>query len=222
MKRGTAPPAPHAPTPKRQCPRCDSARQRRLMCVATTTSGAVRGERASVGQISAHFLISEVELILCNNDEKMKRGTAPPTPHAPTPKRQCPRCGSARQRRLMCVATTTPQSRHGGAQGRCLLRVALRRPSVGSRFSLNQPPGPPCGGTTSARGFLSRWSLEPEVCLSPSPSPGSGLPWSCCRQASTSVTRRGGPEPAPRWSRRTTGLLHAPCSSKRAPVIPLR
>jgi len=92
---------------------------------------------------------------------------------------------------------------------------------------LKQPPGFPCGGTASAQGFLSRWSLEPtavtrEGCLSPSPSPGSSLPWSCCRQASTSATRHGGPEPAPRWSRRTTALLHAPCSSKQAPVLPLR
>jgi len=31
-----------------------------------------------------------------------------------------------------------------------------------------------------------------------------------------------GPVPAPRWSRRMTALLHAPCSSKRAPVHPLR
>ena len=61
-----------------------------------------------------------------------------------------------------------------------------------------------------------------EGCLSSSPSPGSSLPWSCCRQASTSIARRGGPAPAPRWSRRTTALLHAPCSSKRAPVLPLR
>ena len=157
----------------------------------------------------------------------MKRGTVSPTPHALTPRQQCPRCGGARQRRLLCVATTTPQSRHGDTQGRRLLRVTLQRPGVGSRFSLNQPPGGPYGGTASAQGFLSRWGLEPtavarEGCLSPSPSPGSCLPWSCCKQASTSATRRGGPVPAPRWSRRTTALLHAPCSSKRAPVLPLR
>ena len=117
------------------------------------------------------------------------------------------------------VATATPQNRHGVAQGRRLLRVTLRRPGVGSRFSLKQPPGGPCGGTASAQGFLSRWSLEPtavarEGCLSPSPSPGSSLPWGCCRQASTSATRRGGPVPAPRWSRQSTALHHAPCSSK--------
>jgi len=133
----------------------------------------------------------------------------------------------ARQRRLLCVATATPQSRHGGAQGRRLLRVTLLHHGVGSRFSLKQPLGAPCGSTMSAQGFLSRWSLEPtavtrEGFLSPSPSPGSSLPWSCCRQASTSATRRGGPVPALRWSRRTTALLHALCSSKRAPVLPLR
>ena len=101
----------------------------------------------------------------------------------------------------------------------------MRHLSVGSRFSLKQPPGVPCGGTTSAQGFLTRCSLEPtavarEGCLSLSPSPASSLPWSCCRQASTSTARRGGPVPAPRWSRRTTALLHAPCSSERAPVLP--
>ena len=165
---------------------------------------------------------SEAELILCNGDEKMKRGMVTPTPHVTAPRQQRPRCGGARRRRLLCVATTTPQSRRGGAQRRRLLCVTLRHPSVGSRFSLKQPLGFPCGGSASAQGFLSRWSLEPEGCLLPSPSPGSSLPWSCCRQASTSATRRGGPVPAPRWSRRTTVLLHAPCSSKRAPALPLR
>ena len=81
----------------------------------TTTFGAIRGDRAGVGQISAHLQASEAELILCNDDEKMKRGMASPTPHAPAPRRQCPRCGGAQQRCLLCVATTTPQSRRGGA-----------------------------------------------------------------------------------------------------------
>ena len=148
-------------------------------------------------------------------------------PCALTPRQQCPRSSGTRQRCLLCVATTTPQSRRGGAQRQRLLCVTLRHPSVGSRFSLKQPPGFPCGGTASAQGFLSRWGLEPkamarEGCLSPSPSPGSCLPWSCCRQASTSIARHGGPAPAPRWSRRTTALLHAPYSSKRAPVLLLR
>ena len=190
--------------------------------LSATTSGAVRGEHASIGQIFAHLLASEVELILCNDDEKMKGSAVSPTQHALTPRRQCPQCGGARQRRLLCVTTTTPQSRRGGARGQRLLPVTLRHLSVGSRFSLKQPPGAPCGGTASARGFLSRWSLEPEGCLSPSPSPGSSHPWSCCRQASAFITRRGGPMPAPRQSRRTTALLHAPCSSKRAPIFPLR
>jgi hypothetical protein len=107
------------------------------------TSGAVRGERASVGQIFARLLASEVELILCNDDEKMKSGMASPMPHALVPRQQCPLCDGARQRRLLCVATATPQSRHGSAQGRRLLHVTLRHPSVGSRFSLKQPPGVP-------------------------------------------------------------------------------
>ena len=107
-----------------------------------TTSGAVRGERASIGQISAHFLVSAVELILCNDDEKMKSGTTSPTQHALAPRQQCPRCGGARQRRLLCVTTTTPQSRRGGARGQRLLPVTLWHLSVGSRFSLKQPPGP--------------------------------------------------------------------------------
>jgi hypothetical protein len=160
---------------------------------------------------------SEFELILCNNDEKMKGSTVSPTPHALTPRQQCPRCGGARQRRLLCVTTATPQSRRGGARGRRLLHVTLRHRSVGSRFSLKQPPGVSCGGTASARVFLSSWSLEPEGCLSPSPSPGSSLPWSCCRQASAPTARHGDLEPAPRSSRRTATLLHASCSSKRAP-----
>jgi hypothetical protein len=63
------------------------------------------------------------------------------------------------------VATTTPQSQHGGAQGRHLLRVTLRHPSVGSRFSLKQPPGAPSVGTTSAQGFLSRWSWSRQLWL---------------------------------------------------------
>ena len=59
-----------------------------------------------MGQIFAHLLASEVELILCNDDEKMKSGTESPTPHALTPRQQCPRSGGARQWRLLCVATT--------------------------------------------------------------------------------------------------------------------
>ena len=96
-----------------------------------------------------------------------------PAPHALTPRQQRPRCGGARQRRLLCVATTTPQGRHDGAQGWRLLRVALRYPGVGSRFSLKQPPGAPGDGMASAQGFLSRWSwsrwlwLGKDVCRLP-------------------------------------------------------
>jgi len=112
-------------------------------------------------------------------------------------------------------AATTPAVRH------------LTTPQRISRFSLKQPPGFPCCGMASAQGFLSRWSLEPmamargklTVAFSPS---GSGLSRCYCRQASTSATWYGGPVSAPGGSRRTTALLHAPCSSKRAPVLPLR
>jgi len=111
----------------------------------------------SIGQIFAHLLASKVELILCNDNEKMEGGTVLPAPQALTPRQQLPRCGGARQRGLLCVATTTPQGRHDGAQGWRLLRVALRYPDVGSRFSLKQPPGALYGGMASAQGFLSRW-----------------------------------------------------------------
>ena len=120
---------------------------------------------------------SKAELILCNGGDKMKRGMAAPTPHVTALRHQRPRCGGAWQRRPLCVATGTPQGRHGDVRGRRLLRVALRHPSVGSRFSLKQPPGASCDNMTSAQGFLSRWSLEPEGCLSPSPSPGAGPSW---------------------------------------------
>ena len=52
------------------------------------------------------------------------------------------------------------------------------------------------------------------------PSPGPSLSRCCCRQ--DPATRRGGLTPAPRWSRQTTALLHVPCSSKQAPILPLR
>ena len=103
---------------------------------------------------------------------------------------------------------------------------------------------PPYNTSSSAQGFLSSnhqdspaatwrrlkalsqceaWSrpLWPGGSLPPSPpSPGPSLSRCCCRQ--DPVTRRGGLMPAPRSSRRMTALLHAPCSSKRAPVLPLR
>ena len=104
---------------------------------------------------------SEAKLILCNGDEKMKRGMAAPTPHVTAPRQQRPRCSGARQRRLLCVATATPQSRRSGAQRRRPLCATLQHPRVGSRFSLKQPPGLPCGDMASAQGFLSTRSLEP-------------------------------------------------------------
>ena len=88
----------------------------------------------------------------------MKEGRASPTPHAVAQGRQRPRCGGVRQRRLLCVATATPQSRCGNAQRR---RCWALPPYVGSRFSLKQRPCFLSGGMTSAQGFLSTWSLEP-------------------------------------------------------------
>ena len=96
---------------------------------------------------------SEAELILCNGDEKMKRGMAAPTPHVTAPRQQRPRCGGARQRRLLCVATATPQSRRSGEQRRRPLCATIQHLRVGSRFSLQQPPGLPCGDMASAKAF---------------------------------------------------------------------
>jgi len=107
---------------------------------------------------------------------------------------------------------------------------AAHRPAV-SRSRLKVFSQATTGGPLRWHGVGSRFplkmGLEPtavarEGCRSPSPSPGSGLPWSCCRQAAAPTARRGDPGPAPRRSRRTTALLHAPCSSKQAPVHPLR
>jgi len=121
----------------------------------------------------------------------MKRGMVAPTPHITTLWHQRPRCDGARQRRLLCVATATPQSRHGGARGQRLLRAAPRHPSVGSRFSLKQRPCFLFGGMTSVQGFLSTWSLEPTAIpeevgrvVLPSPAPEIHLSVArcCCRQ----------------------------------------
>ena len=54
----------------------------------------------------------------------MKEGRASPTPHAVALGCQRPRCGGARQQRLLCVATATPQSRRGGAQAEAPLGAA--------------------------------------------------------------------------------------------------
>ena len=123
-----------------------------------TTFGAVRGEESGAGWI---FRLLGPCSSSATMNKKMKEGRASPTPHAVALGRQRPRCDGARQLRLLCVATATPQSRHGGARGRRLLRAAPRHPSVGSRFSLKQRPRSPCGGMVSAQGFLSTWSLEP-------------------------------------------------------------
>ena len=156
---------------------------------------------------------SEAELILCNGDEKMKRGMAAPTPHVTAPRQQRPRCGGA------CCASPLRHLRAGAVARSGDARCA-----------------PPYNTSASAQGFLSSnhqdspaatwrrlkpfsqceaWGrpLWPGGSLPSSPpSPGPSLSWCCCKQ--DSATRRGGLMPAPRSSRRTTALLHAPCSSK--------
>jgi len=99
----------------------------------------------------------------------MKSGTASSTPHALTPRQQCPRSGGTRQRRLLCVATTTPQSRHL-VTTRCRLKVfsqattrgPIRRHDVGSRFPLKMRPG--ADGYGSGRmsvAFFLAWLMPP-------------------------------------------------------------
>ena len=107
----------------------------------------------------------------------------------------------------------------GGAAGRCC-------PYVGSGFSLKQRPLFLCGGVASAQGFLSTWSLEPtaipgevdRVVVS-SPAPPKVL---VLLQTGPRHQARGPLALAPRTSRRATALLHAPCSSIRAPNLVLR
>ena len=152
----------------------------------------------------------------------MKRGTAPPATHAPTPKRQNPRCGGARQRRhydtsepVRRCARATPAIRRP-APSQCRLKVfsqattggPLRRHGVGSRFPLKMEPGADdCGSGRMYVAFSLAWLKPPLELL----------------QTGVNLHRKArAPVPAPRWSRRTTALLHAPCSSKRAPVLPLR
>ena len=133
-------------------------------------------------------------------NEKMKEGRALPMPHAVALGRQRPRCDGARQLRLLCVATVTPQSRHCGARGRRLSRAAPRHPGVGSRFSLKQRPSFPSGGMTSAQGFLSTWSPEPTAIpeevgrvVRPSPAPEIRLSVARCYCRQGPVARRGDP-----------------------------
>ena len=124
-----------------------------------TTSGAVRGERASVGQISDHFLVSEVELILCNNDEEDEEGNG--TTCAACPDTEAT-VSSARWRTAAAPAVrrhhdTSEPARWGAgatpvacrpAPSHCRLKVfsqatamlPLRRHDVGSRLSLNMEP----------------------------------------------------------------------------------
>ena len=78
------------------------------------TFGVVRGEVWCWPDLQASGLCSSS----ATANEKMKEGRVTPTPHAMAPVRQHPRSGGARQRRLLFVATATPQSRRGGAQRR--------------------------------------------------------------------------------------------------------
>ena len=90
-------------------------------------------------------------------NEKMKEDRASPTPRAVTLGHQRPRPDGAQLRRLLCVATATPQSRRGSAQrkrrwaliplrrlkvfSQATVMLPLRRYGVGSRPSLNMEPG---------------------------------------------------------------------------------
>ena len=162
-----------------------------------TTFGAVRGEEQALAGSSGFWGPCSSS---ATTDKKMKRGMVAPTPHVTTLWHQRPRCDGAQQRRLLCVATAMPQSRHCGARGRRLLRAAPRHPSVGSRFSLKQRPCFLSGGMTSAQGFLSTWSPEPPAIpeevgrvVLPSPAPEIRLSVArcCCRQGP--AARSGGP-----------------------------
>jgi len=144
----------------------------------------------------------------------MKEGRATLTPHALAPTLQRLWCRSARQRRLLCVATATPQSRRSSAQRRrrCALPLLrrlkvfsqatatppLRWHGVGSRLSLNMKPGADGhpGGS---------WPWRPAVASTGDP------PQRCSVLLQTGPRRlaRGPLALAPRTSRRTTALLHA-------------
>src|SRR6185436_10281413 len=107
----------------------------------------------------------------------------------------------------------------GGAAARC-------RSYVDSRFSLKQRPRFLCAGMASAQGFLSTWSLEPTAnpeevdrIVVSSPAPPQALGAAVDR---TPPPGAGAQARAPRTSRRTTALLHAPCSSYEHTFLPLR
>src|SRR6185503_10107211 len=115
--------------------------------------GAVRGEDRRWLDLQASGLCSPS----ATANLKMKEGRATLTPHAMAPTLQRLWYRSARQRRLLCVATATPQSRRSSAQRRrrCALPLLrrlkvfsqamatppLRWHGVGSSLSLNMEPG---------------------------------------------------------------------------------
>ena len=118
-----------------------------------TTFGAVRGE-SGAGWI---FRLLGPCSSFATANEKMKEGRASPTPRAVALGHQRPRPDGARQQRLLCVATATPQSRRDGAQrkrrwaliplrrlkvfSQATVMLPLRRYGVGSSLSLNMEPG---------------------------------------------------------------------------------
>ena len=143
-------------------------------------------------------------------NEKMKEGRASPTPRAVTLGHQRQRPDGARQRRLLCVATATPQSRRYGAQrkrrwaliplrrlkvfSQATVMLPLRRYGVGSRLSLNMEPG--ADGHPGGRRPCRRHPRHhPELLV--------------LLQTGPRHQARGALALAPRTSRRTTALLHA-------------
>ena len=171
--------------------------------------GAVRGEDRRWLDLQASGLRSPS----ATANLKMKEGTL--TPHAMAPALRRPRCGGARQRRLLCVATATPQSRRSSAQRRrrcapLLLRrlkvfsqatatPPLRWHDVGSRLSLNMEPGADGhpGGS---------WPCRPAVASTGDPPQRSSV----LLQTRPRRQARGPLALAPRTSRRTTAPLRAP------------
>ena len=148
-------------------------------------------------------------------NEKMKEGSLTPTPHVMAPARQRPRCGGARQQRLLCVATATPQSRRGGAQADAPLGAAAPTSTQGF-LSSN-------GHASSAAAWRRLKTFSQHGAWSQRPSRRK-LAVSSCRlhyhprclvllQTGPRHQARGPLALAPRTSWRRTDLLHAPCSS---------
>ena len=172
--------------------------------------GAVRGEVRRRLDLQASGLCSSS----ATTNLKMKEGRATLTPPVLAPAQQRPRCGGARQRRLLCVATATPRSRRSGAQRRrrwALLPLRrlkvfsqatatppLRWHGVGSRLPLNMEPGADGhpGGSGPCRPAVSSTGDPPQRC-------------SVLLQTGPRHLARGPLALAPRTSRRTTALLHA-------------